>query len=82
MTAPANGLAPVTFIAKTPEELIIKIKAATKHIDYDAVEVAYHEAQIEACKRTILGHEERVSVLKGDKQEKEEEKKDDGKTDS
>ena len=63
LTAPANGLAPVTFIEKSPEELVKKIREATKHIDYDKIEVAYHRSQIEACFRTIRGHEERISEL-------------------
>jgi hypothetical protein len=63
MTAPANGLAPVTFIEKTPEELIKKIREATKHINYDEIEKAYHKAQIEACHRTIQGHQDRITEL-------------------
>lgn len=64
MTSPANGLAPVTFLSNTsPEDLIEKIKEATKHIDYDAVEIAYHKAQMEACDRTKQGHEERINQI-------------------
>lgn len=63
MTAPANGLAPVTFIADSPEALIEKIKLAQKNIDYEEVEKAYHAAQIEACHRTIEFHKERMERI-------------------
>ena len=63
ITAPANGLAPITFIGDTADELLEKIKVAVKKINYKAVEIAYHKAQIEACKRTILGHEERIKEV-------------------
>lgn len=63
ITPPAEGLAPVTFIKDSVDELCEAIKAATKHIDYKEIEKAYHKAQIEACKRTIIGHEERIAKL-------------------
>lgn len=63
MTAPANGLSPIVFIAYTAEDLIKQIKASTKTIDYKAVEIAYHNAQIEACNRTIQGHKERIELI-------------------
>lgn len=72
MTPPAEGLAPITVIALTPEDLIEKIKSYTKHIDLEDIEKAYHKAQIEACKRTITGHEERIKELENPKSEDEE----------
>lgn len=63
LTAPANGLAPITFIALTADELVDKIKLATEAIDYNEVEKAYHQAQIEACERTILGHKDRMAEI-------------------
>ena len=63
MTAPANGLSPIVFIAYSSEELIKQIKESIKNIDYQAVEIAYHNAQIEACNRTILGHKERIELI-------------------
>ncbi len=63
ITPPAEGLAPITMISLTSEELIDKIKVATKNIDYEKVEQAYHEAQIQACERTIKGHKERIEEI-------------------
>lgn len=63
MTPPAQGLAPVTFIKDSAEELIEAIKAATKHIDYEQVEIAYHKAQMEACDRTKQGHQDRINEI-------------------
>ncbi len=71
MTAPAAGLAPLTFIASSTEALYEKIKAAQKHIDYDAVELAYHEAQIQSCNKTIEGHQDRIDELKNQEREEE-----------
>lgn len=65
MTAPAKGLAPVTFIAKSADELIAQIKVSTKYMDYDKVEIAYHKAQVDACYRTIQGHEDRIKEIEG-----------------
>lgn len=70
MTAPANNLAPIVFIALTPEDLIKQIKGSIKNLDHAAVEKAYHQAQIDACERTIAGHKERIETI--DKGEAEE----------
>lgn len=63
MTAPAQGLRPIAFIADNAEELITQIKVFTKEVNYDKIEIAYHKAQIEAGKRTIVGHEERIKDI-------------------
>jgi len=63
MTAPANGLAPITFVCNTLDELVAKIKEAQDELNYDNIEKAYHQAQIEACHRTIQGHEDRIKEL-------------------
>lgn len=68
ITPPAEGLAPITFIKDTAEELIETIKLSTKTINYKEVEKAWHNAQILSCNRTIKYHEERILDL-----EKEEE---------
>lgn len=70
MTAPANGLAPIMFIADNFADLLAQIKAATKNINYDEVEKAYHKAQILACENTIKGHEERLAELELPKEER------------
>ena len=71
LTAPANGLQPVAFIADSAQDLVKQIKAFTKNVDYKMIEIAYHKAQIESCYRTIQGHEDRIKELE---EEKEEEK--------
>lgn len=48
----------------------------TKNIDYEKVEIAYHEAQIKACKRTIQGHEERIDEIKNPPETEDVEKTD------
>lgn len=75
ITSPAKGLAPVAWVKDSAEELIEAVKLATKGIDYDAIEKAYHEAQIEACKRTILGHEERIKEMEEEAKEAKKDKK-------
>ena len=69
LTAPANGLQPVAFIADTAQDLVKQIKAFTKNVDYKMIEIAYHKAQIEACHRTIQGHEDRIKELEEEKEE-------------
>jgi hypothetical protein len=73
MTAPAIGLAPIRILAQSAEELITKIKAATENIDEKAVEIAYHQAQMLACDRTKLGHQERIDELNAEDAEPVEE---------
>lgn len=73
MTAPAIGLAPIRILSKSAEELVDKIKAATENIDEKAVEIAYHKAQMEACDRTKLGHQERIDELNAEDEEQAEE---------
>lgn len=63
MVAPANNLAPIRIIATSASELMAKIKVATENIDLKAVEIAYHKAQIDACDRTKLGHQERLAEI-------------------
>lgn len=69
LTAPANGLAPVRMLAKSADELIKKIDVARENIDEKAIEVAYHEAQIQACERTKLGHQERIAEIEAENKE-------------
>lgn len=69
LTAPANGLQPVAFIADSAQDLVKQIKAFTKSVDYKMVELAYHKAQIESCYRTIRGHEDRIKELEEEKEE-------------
>ena len=69
MPSPAAGLAPIMFLTTSIEDLSTIIKAAQKKFDPALVERSYHEAQIEACKNTIKGHEGRLQDM--DKEENE-----------
>ncbi len=74
ITPPAIGLAPITYIAKSPDELVAQLKVSIENIDYTAVEIAWHNAQIEACNRTIEFHTERIQRLEsGEEDETSEE---------
>jgi len=74
VTPPASGLAPITFISHvSANDLIEQIKVAIDKIDYEAVELAYHEAQIQACEYTIEGHRERIEAIKNPPKEEESE---------
>lgn len=70
MTPPATGLAPIYFLADNCDDLLKQIKAATKHIDYEEVEKAYHRAQILSCENTKKGHEERLAELEQPEEER------------
>lgn len=66
LTPPSQNLAPITFISHTgTEDLIKQVKAFLEDVDQDKVEIAYHEAQIVACKNTIKAHEESIEKIKG-----------------
>ena len=52
----ADNLAPVTFIDKTPDAVLGKIENFLKDINYDAVEIKYHEAQAYHAQETAKRH--------------------------
>lgn len=52
----ADNLAPVTFIDKTPDAVLGKIETFLKDINYDAVEIKYHEAQAYHAQETAKRH--------------------------
>ena len=56
--APANGLQPITWVTESWEELDEALKIAEKNLDTEAVERAYHEAEIQRAKALIKYHEE------------------------
>ena len=66
LTPVADGVAPMTFIKSDPDKLIEAIEAQLEKVDTAAVEVAYHEGQINHAKRTITFHQERIDEIKQD----------------
>lgn len=68
-TSVADGVAPITFIKKSPEELIAAIEAQLENIDTDQVEKTYHESQINHAERTIKFHKERIEEIDKEKDE-------------
>lgn len=62
-TSMVDGVAPMTFIKKSPEDLVEALKAQLDNLDEEAVERAYHAAQIEHASRTITFHEERLEEM-------------------
>jgi hypothetical protein len=73
MTAPAAGLAPIMYITHNYEDLLALIKTSQKKFDPIGVERAYHEAQIDACEKTIQGHKERLEDMDKEGEEQVEE---------
>ena len=58
---------------QSKDALIIRINSSLENLKSD-VDKAYHESQIEACKRTIKGHEEYIQELMESKRPDEESK--------
>lgn len=56
--APANGLQPLTWVCRSWDELIEKLEVSSKGLDADAVQKAWHEAEIKRCESLIKYHQE------------------------
>lgn len=69
LEAPAPGLAPVTWVCDTYDELKAKLEASEKYLDVAAVEKAWHESEITRAESLIKYHREALS-----KEDDEEEK--------
>lgn len=67
--APANGLQPITWVYDSYEELIENLKLGVKGLDPEAVERAWHTAEIQRAEALIRYHEE---ALKADEEKSEE----------
>ena len=64
ITEPADGLAPISFIRDSADELVEAIKDFEKHNDLNSVEIAYHEAQAENARKAIAAHEDAIEKIK------------------
>jgi rubrerythrin len=60
----ATSIAPVTFLGKTPEEVINKVSDFVKDKDYDFVEIKYHEAQAYHANETAKLHLDMIEKIK------------------
>ena len=69
LTPLADGTAPITFIKTDADKFIEAIEAQLENLDTEAVEVAYHEGQINHAKRTITFHQERIDEIKNEDKE-------------
>lgn len=58
LDAPANGLQPMTWVCKSPEELIEKLKISEKNVDAKEVQKAWHKAEIQRAEALKRYHEE------------------------
>lgn len=59
--APANGLEPVTWVCETWEELEDQLKSASKKLDREAVDKAWHESEIARAEALIKYHKEELT---------------------
>lgn len=56
--APANGLQPITWVKDSWKDLEEALLKSEKGLDQEAVEKAWHEAEIQRAKALIKYHEE------------------------
>ena len=59
----ADNLAPVTFIDKKPDGVINKAQTFLENMDYDAVEIKYHEAQAYHAQETAKRHLKMIETI-------------------
>lgn len=71
---PADRINRLSWIGKDFDDLVRQLKEFRDGTDDIDVEIAYHGAQIEACKETITHHENEIEKLKKEKDERKEEK--------
>lgn len=64
--APANGLQPITWVKDSWEELEKALKLAEKGLDQDAIDKAYHEAEIQRAEALINYHKEKIEELENE----------------
>ena len=69
----ADNLAPVTFIDETPDAVISKVEKFLEKINYDYVEIKYHESQAYHAQETAKRHLKIIEDIKN-RIEKESEK--------
>lgn len=74
ISSPANGVQPITFMAKSFDELEATLKGAIDGINRKDVELTFHQSRINTYNARIKQHEERMAKLNDpDYDEKEEE---------
>ena len=61
--APANGLQPLTWVKESFSELEEALKLAEKGLDQDAVDRAWHEADIQRAESLIKYHKQAIEEL-------------------
>ena len=61
ISSPADGIQPITWVCEDYKELVKQLEIASKHLDVEAVERAWHQSEIERGKRLIKYHEEYLS---------------------
>jgi len=61
--APANGLQPLTWVKESFAELEDALKIAEKGLDQDAVDRAWHEAEIQRAESLIKYHKDAIAEL-------------------
>ena len=70
---PAERINRLSWIGKDFDDLMAQLKKFEKETDDIDVEIAYHGAQIAACKETIDHHEKEIEKLKKEKEERDQE---------
>ena len=70
---PAERINRLSWIGKDFDDLMAQLKKFEEETDDIDVEIAYHGAQIAACKETIDHHEKELAKLKKEKEEREKE---------
>lgn len=67
--SPEARVGAFTWIQETFENLVKSMNKFLEDVDEEAVEVAYHKGQIQACEKTIQHHENMIKAITENKDE-------------
>lgn len=63
---PSDRLEPISWVCDSWEELLSELEKASKELNLDLVDIAYHKSEIERCERLSKYHNEKIKEILGE----------------